>query len=541
MQGELVGTDTLKEALGKNGLPMGQADDARLALLLFERDGLQAISDLHGIFVIAIWDTRKRQLVIANDRFGLRPVFYTHDRGRLAFAEEIKGLLPLDFVRREADDAAIADFLAYDYILGDKTLFRDIRLLPPASVLTYQDGTLTIRPYWSLEYRPDSTDRSEDDLVEEFVFRLEEAVKRRIRGSSSVGLPLSGGLDSATLLAVLTQRLGEALPTYTYGLPGYRDIHLANRIANLSNVPHHKIYLAEDYLSERADATVSRSDGLLNCVSSHGFSLLTMSEQCEVMMLGNGGDSFFQTIRTYFGGLSGIEGEPIHAYFQTINHQFREEELANLLTSDYYGRIRGRAFTSLQAAFDELEPNSIDNILDAHHLREHQRRYTLQGLSTINHRMEYSEPYYDYDLVDFALSLPERMRCKRRIHKMALSWISPALAEAIDLNRHSGGRQRSMGMRGFSLPFRFVRRLRRRLGTLNRPTSGFTDVGYLLRTANRRWAEDILLDPRTQGRGYFRQQSLRELIDDHMNGGRNLGRQLGALITLELWHRQFVD
>lgn len=396
--------------------------------------------------------------------------------------------------------------------------------------------------YWRLEFQRDSHPRSDDEWVEEKVFLLTQAVERRLLGSVSVGLPLSGGLDSGSLLAVSCYQLGISLPTYTYGLPDCRDIHRAQRLANVAKVPHQVVALEANYLSRFAGSTVERADGLLNCISSHGLALLDMADTCQVMMLGNGGDSFFQAVRTYLPDLVNIKGDPINFFFQVINHLFREDQLAQLLEGTFYSRIKGKAFTSLKSSLDEQGPNSLDNTLDAQHIREHQRRYTLQGLSTINHRMEYVEPYYDYDLVDFALMVPIHLRWERRIQKLALARLSPSLAKITATHL-----EKPQGLR------RLWNRGRRRLNSLlvrsvitpgeepTRPSSGFTDLHSLLRKENRKWVEDVLLSPRTLERGYFLPRSIQQLVDDHMNGMRNLGRQLGALITFELWQRTFLD
>ena len=209
---------------------------------------------------------------------------------------------------------------------------------------------------------------------------------------------------------------------------------------------------------------------------------------------------------------------------------------------DFFFSHPGEGFFFIKIVPQRTRTKYTYNTLDAQHIREHQRRYTLQGLSTINHRMEYVEPYYDYDLVDFALMVPINLRWERRIQKLTLAQLSPSLANLMAKhleNKHTFEKYWNRGRRRLN---RFLVRLNLAQDkSLARPSSGFTDLHSLLRTTNRNWVEEVLLNPRTLERGYFRRSAIQQLVDDHMNGKLNLGRQLGALITFELWHRMFID
>jgi asparagine synthase (glutamine-hydrolysing) len=542
MEGEFCGLEALRRELAQQGYLAERASDPELALYLFESEGPEGLARLNGIFALAIWDLQHRQLTLVNDRFGLRPLYCTHRPGLFAFAGEIKGLLPLDGISREISHDAVADFFAFGHVLGDKTFFRDIHLLPPATVLTVHDGVVKKRAYWSLEYAPTSLDRSEEVWVEEMAHLLSQAVARRLQKGLAAGLPLSGGLDSRMLLAVATQVLGVSLPTYTYGLPGSQDVDRARRVAQVAGVPHRILHLEEDYLSAYAERSVRRAEGLLSCLSSHAFALHSMAEECQVMMLGNGGDTFFDVFRSYRPELLTMRGDMTCAFYQVTNHLFSTREAERLFSDRYYPRVKGRAFASLQSTMAELVPSSVDNIYDAHRLREYYRRSLFQGLFTINHRLEYSEPYYDYDLVDFALQVPVHLRWNRKIQRLTLARLSPSLAR---LPIQSAGKPHGL-RRELRRGWQRMERLGRRLGIAwprgaKRRPSSFTDLPYLLRTANREWVEEVLLSPRTLGRGYFRPETVQQLVKDHMSGRRNLCRQLGALITFELWHRRFLD
>lgn len=133
----------------------------------------------------------------------------------------------------------------------------------------------------------------------------------------------------------------------TYGRPGGRDIEGARQCAEIADVPHRTLHWGEDYLSVYARQSVERAEGLLNCLNSHGFALHAMTEECQVAMLGNGGDSFFYIYRSYRPQLLAIQGDLTSAFFRGINHLLSEREAIQLFSRAYYPRVKGRAFASL--------------------------------------------------------------------------------------------------------------------------------------------------------------------------------------------------
>ena len=538
MDGHFYQTEQLRDRLNRAGVPCDRATEPELALHVFEQEGPEGVARLQGIFVLAVWNNQAKQLVLVNDRFGLRPLYYTHRPGLFAFSGEVKGLLALKDFRPTVDDHAVADFFSFEQIIGDKTFFSEIRLLPPASIFSLQDGKLAQRNYWKLEFMPPDQARPEEEWVEEMVERLTRAVEIRVEEKYPVGLPLSGGIDSRLLLAVLSG-LGVAVPTYTYGLKQSKDLVQACRLSNAVGVPHHVLAFEDDYISKNAGRVIDRGDGMLTCTASHGFVLQAMTAQCRVMMLGNGGDSFFWAYRSYLkpGEEKLLEGEP--NFFPIINFPFKAEVLPDLFTAAYFSRIEGRAQESLRTSLAGLSPNTPDNLLDCISLRELERRYTFQGLFTINHFIEYTEPYYDYDLVDFALKVPLDMRWDRKIQNLALIKLSPTLARLAGGPLDQPNKVQQIWQRGSGRVNSVLRRLKIR--AKRKPSSSFTDLHSLFRTIDRKWVEEILLSPSTLERIYFKPNAVRKLVEDHMCGQRNLGRQLAALITFELWHRRFVD
>jgi len=542
LDGELYDTGELRRSLLGDSQRALVSTDADLALQLYISRGPEGFKQLHGMFCIAVWDAARRSLILANDRFGLRPLYIAQRPGWFAFAAEMKALLTLSELPCRVDDSAVADFFSFGYILGDKTLCEDIRLLPPASVWIVRENRIHRWQYWSLEYGPDAPHRAEADWIDEMLARLERAVERRVRGRENVALPLSGGIDSRLLLAVLTTRLDVRLPAFTYGLPDSQDVVRAARLARKTGIRHTWLGLPEDYLVQNAELAVERTEGQINCFESHGFLLNALRPEFREIMLGNGGDSFFLAFRAYRRKLLQMSGDPVDDFYQATVSPFDDGQVENLFTGEYYSRIKGQARENLRASLAEMRPNSLDNLYDAHRLREFNRRGLLSGLFTTNTHLEYTEPYYDYDLVDFALSLPVFLRWERRLPLLALSRAAP------DLARIEGGPLES-GWTAEKIRERVRVRLKKALpGSISarmlkpppKPVS-FTDLNRLLSNGSLGWVKEILLDPRTLERGVFKPGAIGEILSGNPSSGQVNARQLGAMVTFELWNRLFVD
>ena len=152
MEGEIFDYEYQKQELISQGHRFYVNNDPEFVLQLYEHEGDDFAIDLNGAFIFAIWDQQINKLVIANDRLGLYPIYYTQDEGKLAFASKIGALLADRKLSRSTDLVALTQFLTFDHVLGERTFLRDIKLLPPASTLVYQDGQLSIQPYWNLEF-----------------------------------------------------------------------------------------------------------------------------------------------------------------------------------------------------------------------------------------------------------------------------------------------------------------------------------------------------------------------------------------------------
>ena len=233
--------------------PSGADTDEQAALALYERHGPDFARHLNGAFIIALWDVARQRLVITNDRFGLYPLYYAHRAGRLAFAPEVKGVLVAPGVSRALDFTALAQYLRFQHLLGERTFFEDVVMLPLASVLVYDLAAATLRltPYWSWGDIPHQPHITFNEAVEETGRILRATVQRLSGDAYRPGVYLSGGLDSRTILGLATRR---PIASVTYGARDCRDVQYAQRIARVAGSDHHWYDLPDGrWVEEQAD------------------------------------------------------------------------------------------------------------------------------------------------------------------------------------------------------------------------------------------------------------------------------------------------
>ena len=260
---------------------------------LYLAHGEALLNQVAGAFAFALWDKRTRTLLLANDQFGLRPVYHAEHAGLFRFASEVKGLLADSTFPRRLNRAAVADFFCHTYIMGNKTFFEDIQLLPPASWLRYQDGRRTVSSYWDIAFPqdyPHHPDRWYDDLIYN---ALQAAVKRMVRPELRYGLSLSGGLDSRWIAAFLAQLQPDSR-TFTVGTPGSDDTPSALKVAAQTGLTNQYWELSPTFVAELAETYAYIVDGMDNMIYMDEFPLtVRVGDYADVSVGGFLGDALF--------------------------------------------------------------------------------------------------------------------------------------------------------------------------------------------------------------------------------------------------------
>lgn len=535
MEGEIYDYQNMKEDLVSKGHKFSVDNDPEFILHLYEEYDTDFVHKLNGSFTLVIWNENSHELLLINDRYGLRPLYYTEHNGYLLFGSEVKAILQDETFKRIIDNRSVADFFSFGYIIGNKTFFRGIELLPPASALTYNAGQSTIEQYWDFNFNEEYEDHPEEYYVKKLSKLILQAVERQMKGNYRVGVPLSGGLDSRTIVASIDKK-HYPIHTFTFGKPNCDDARFAQMLANKLGANHHFFEFKPDNLASYAEKAVYITDGMKNCVHAHIYNIL----------YGIG-----QKVDVVFDGIHGIKSGTHNSELYEANDDMILSDLLNplknvnrLFSNNYYFKIQ----QYLTHFSDDIQPNCAINLsfnrFNYYFLRQRKRRFSSYGSVIMRSKVETRFPFYDNDIIDFILTVPPILRRKEYLflktiinlfpHLLAIPWQKtglPLTASNLQFKIHN----KEKGVK---------RRINRIIGkTIFEDTKNFADYDEWIRNSKklRGYIMGILLDERTLARPYFNQKSIKEILDLHMSGKENHSELIGRLLTFELWHRQFLD
>jgi asparagine synthase (glutamine-hydrolysing) len=529
--------------------------DAEVILHLYEEHGDEAVRALDGMFAFALWDARKRRLLLARDRTGKKPLFY-HDSPRLfAFASEAKSLLAHPAVPHQRDESALPLYLTYGYVPTPQTLYRGIRSLPAAHLLVATEAGLEgPSPYWQVRFRNGEV-ADDREAEERFRSLLRRAVERRLVADVPLGAFLSGGLDSSSVVALMAETAGGRVRTFTIGFAGakeYDEREHARVVVERFGTEHTE-FVVEPRTLDLVDRLVWHHDGPFgdsSAIPTYLLSELTRS-RVTVALNGDGGDEIFAGyLRLYGGAISerlprwafraaasmlGLLPEPADRK-HPLRFAKRFAEAGSLPLAERYLRWNGYFTSGLP---DLLRPE-----LHAHAGRERllaSYRESLErdaGLPTgggrvsalsrllqlnfetylpddlhvkmdrtsMAHALETRSPFLDTALVEFGASLPDRLRMRLGKGKVLLRRAMKGVLPKSILSRSK---------MGFGAP-----------------------LGAWFRGELRGLVKERLLDPASPIYEYLRPEPVAALVTSHGRAAADLSAQLWALLTLESWLRQ---
>ena len=524
--------------------------DEDLVLRLYRQKGKDFISDIKGIFLIAIVDLTTNQLLIINDRFGLYPLFYSYRAGRFVFAPEMKGILCDELFPVKIDYTALAQYVRFQQLLGSRTFFEDIVLLSPATILTYDfaSGSCFTNNYWSYNDIQLNSHISINEAVEESARLISKSVKIRSNGDYRPGVYLSGGLDSRTILGLIDYR---PVASVTYGRHDCRDVIYANQIAKKTGSNHFWIdFQNGNWITENFNFHLDLTEGYHSWIHAHGISTLGIAKGAmDVNLTGFGGGTVmgkhFIEPKLY----AAVDDFALTTYlFYKFNQKYTwpsiNEAEENMLYSTPVGnKLRGIAYESF---CEELKPflsYRPDIKSELFYLSNHERRLIINYITFTRSHLEVRIPFYDYDLIDFMYSLPADYRMDQRMFRPVMQKIIPELSyipyERDELLPTTNTLIRS----GHAALVKFKRRFNRHIYKIfPEYFTLYADYENYLRQELRNWAEDILFDNITASRELFNPIYLKSLMNRHLSGMEEatIGK-IAPLITYEMMLRRFYD
>lgn len=556
--GEVFNHPALKAQLEARGRRYRTRCDTETVLRLYETDGVRAPKQMRGMFAFAIWDARRRELFLARDRLGIKPLYYVlTDDGALYFASEIKALVAVGAVKPALNLNAFPDYLANHAPSADETLFEGVRRLPPGHTLLWRDGAVQIERYWDLSFAPDGgAARSDDDLVEDYRERFREAVRLRLMSDVPLGMFLSGGIDSAAITAMMSTMVDEPVKTFSVAFAEREanELAYARLVAERYRTDHHEIIVSPDDFFAALPTLVWHEDEPIAHPSSIALNFVSRlaAEHVTVVLTGEGSDETLAGYGRYrttmynlaLGGrYQRFAGERLRravrrgiarmAPGSALKHKLRRTFLAlpadldtlyfdnfavfgrarqaELLAPGLRDRLAGiDPYAAYHRAIAECDSSSLlDQLLYADSRTYLHELLMKQDQMSMAASIESRVPFLDHPLVEFAARLPERMKLRGMTTKYILRRAMKDLLPAEILTR------RKMG---FPVP-----------------------VGAWFRGPYRHLLDDYVLSERASARGLFDRPAVRRLVERHVGGVEDHSEQLWSLVNLEIWHRLFID
>ena len=551
--GEIYNFHELRETLIRKGYSFRSASDTEVIVRLYEDKGLDAIRELRGMFALAIWDANQKHLLLARDRLGKKPLFYFDGPSAFIFASELQSLLEDHSVPRTPDLAAIRNYLTYSYVPYPQTAFQGIRKLPPAHYLLVREGHLLLHRYWDLDYAK-QTREPQEALTERLRGSLEEAVRLRMVSDVPIGAFLSGGIDSSTVVALMSRLSKGPVKTFSIGFEdeAFSELPHARVISRRFGTDHHEFVVKSDAVAILPLLVRHFGEPFADSSAVPQYYLSKLaSESVTVALSGDGGDEGFGGYGRYVAALLARPADrlpgPLRNGFAALGRGLATFPRATpfLLRAGHFLRALnddpGRRYARWMSCFDgdqqvalfskdflervrSIDPEGL--ILDAYRTSDaaHFLNATLDvdvrtylpndllvkvDITSMANSVEIRCPFLDHPLIEFAASLPPSVKIRGLKKKYLLKRaVADLLPEQI----------------------------------LDRPKQGFAvPIDQWFRHDLKEMAHDILLDPHSLGRGYFRAEVVRGLLDEHVKGVRHWHHQLWNLLMLELWHRACID
>lgn len=547
--GEMYNYADLTRALKICGHRFSTRSDTETIVHAYDEFGEDCVHHLRGMFAFALWDRRRRRLLLVRDRLGIKPLYYYMDRNFLAFASEIKALLKIPEITCEVDPQALDLYLSLRYVPGPGTMFRNILKLQPGHLLVADPDGCRIRKYWDLEYGRPQPHGSWMEYQEQFMDLLQESVRLHLAAEVPLGVFLSGGLDSSSVLGVMSKMAGNGrVKTFSVGYmtsnpeeEESNEFHYSRLAARHFGADHHEFVLqVADFRDFLPELVWYLEEPVADAASIPLFFISRLARRhITVVLSGEGGDEVLAGYGIY-KRLLGLQPFSLygrrfsrlaaHAYPWLPGEALRH--YLSMLDRPLAGRYRGVSRAFLPETKTRLlgKPHSVD-LLDsvfAPYFRCVEGASALDQMlyvdtklwlpddlllkadkMTMANSLELRVPFLDHKLVEFAARLPAPMKLRRRTGKFILR----------------------EGMKGV-LP----------RAILERPKQGFpVPTACWLRRQLKDFTREILLAPDSACRLYMDPSTLSRMAHEHEQGSVDRNQELWTLLVFEFWHRVFMD
>lgn len=556
--GEIYNFQEIRKRLSKKGCTFTSGTDTEVLLSAYREWGMGALDILNGMFAFAIWDAGEGELIIGRDRMGIKPLYYAHKNGTVAFASEIKALVSTDIVGSDIDPAGLADFLAYQYIPTPRTMFRDIRKLEPGTFLSVRGGRIAQHSYWSLREADRPVRTLPSEVYEEGLdLLLTDAVRKRLISDVPLGAFLSGGVDSSLIVGIMAKLAGAKIKTFSMGFLSegeepYNEIAYARRVAEHFGTDHYEYIARPVDIQHEIEKIAYHFDEPFGGGLHTFFLSLLARRHVTVVLSGLGGDELFagyewnrlaKMVSAYGRIPSWLRShviDRIHALFpsrplagglmqklkkasrfERMNpgdrypfwiSVFEPDRIDDVLNKNYALAVGAHdPLTAFRSAWDSAPAGS-----DQERLLYQQIRTTMlddflnyTDKMTMAHSLECRVPFLDHRLVEFAMGVPFELKMKRLTGKHILK--------------------------------RYARRFLPD-EVVDRPKQGFImPLDIWMRGPLKTLIMDHLHGERARNWDVLNMEYVQKLTRAFFDEGEPLGRHIWSLFTFSLWRNAFFE
>ncbi|HZH32735.1 MAG TPA: asparagine synthase (glutamine-hydrolyzing) [Pyrinomonadaceae bacterium] len=560
--GEIYNHADYRAGLEERGHRYRTHCDTETILHLYEEDGARAVERLRGMFAFALWDTRRRELFIARDRLGVKPLYYVHTAdGSLYFASEIKALLSAGAVAPELNYAALPDQLANHATSGEETLFKGVRRLLPGHTLRWrEDGRIEINQYWDVRFTDDDADeprrRTDADYIAEWSELFRESVRLRLMADVPLGMFLSGGIDSSAIAAVMSGLVKEPIKTFSVAFAEREanELEYARIVARAYRTDHHEVIVSSEEFFAALPRLVWHEDEPLAHPSSVALYFVSAlaARHVKVVLTGEGSDEMLAGYERYRKTIFNLAlGQ---RYERLAGEGLRGAVRGRIESLPVGSRLRHKLLRSFLCMSADIESIYFDNFAVF-------PRAMQQGLLTpeAKERVGLIDPYRDVrrHLANTdARSLLNRLLyadTKTYLHELLMKQDQMSMAASIEsrvpfldhkLMEFTARLPQHLKLRrGWTTKYILRQSMKDVLpaSILSRRKMGFpVPVGAWFRGAYRGIVDEYVLSERAAARNLFEPAYVRELAARH-RAGEDHTERLWTLVNMEIWLRQFMD
>jgi asparagine synthase (glutamine-hydrolysing) len=549
--GEIYNYRKLRQQLEELGHHFYTDSDTEAIVHAYDEYGTDCPKHLRGMFALAIWNERDKSLFLARDRVGKKPLLYCQANGELIFGSEFTALLAHPHVSREVNFEAIHHYLSFLCVPAPLTAYQSIRKLEPGHWLLWHDGEIKIERYWQLDFS-NKIEIAEAEAGQRVVDLLREAVRVRLMSEVPLGAFLSGGIDSSAVVALMAQESSERVKTFSIGFEeqDFSELHHARRIAEFVGSDHHEFIVKPDAMEILPTLVEHYGEPFADSSAIPSYYVSRETRRYVTVALnGDGGDECFAGYERYAAMnvsqrylnllpasvisnvaraipefqsranrlargkrfLTAASLAPVQRYLRWIS-AFDENAKTDLYSEEFRRETAG--FSTVGIIQPWFAKANGAGIVDASLLTDTMTYLpndllVKMDIASMTVSLEARSPFLDHHLMEFAASLPEKLKLRGMTTKYLLKRVLKDLVPQQNLTR------RKMG---FGIP-----------------------IGHWFRGTMQSFLRQTLLSEKALSRGLFQNDKVRQIIDQHVQGRVNHEHRLWTLLMLELWFQRFID